>query len=313
MSNEKHRKVIILGSGPAGLTAAVYTSRASLEPLLIHGPLPGGQLTTTTDVENFPGFPEGIMGPDLMNNFEEQAKRFGTEIHVDTVTEVDLSSKPYKLKTNSEEFTCDTLIIATGANPRYLGLDQEKELLGFGVSTCATCDGAFFRDKVIAVVGGGDSACEEAMFLTRFGSKVLLIHRRDELRASKIMAERTMNHEKIDILWNKQVKEIHGSKKEGVTGLTLVHSEKGEEEQVECQAVFIAIGHTPNSQLFNGQLETDENGYLLHEPNSTKTAREGVFVCGDVQDHVFRQAITAAGTGCMAAIEAERYLESQES
>lgn len=313
MGDSKHSTVLILGSGPAGLTAAVYSARASLKPVLIHGPLPGGQLTTTTDVENYPGFPEGIMGPDLMQAFEAQARRFGTEITVDTVVEADLSSRPYTLKTHSDSYTCDTLIIATGANPRLLGLDAEKELMGYGVSTCATCDGAFFRDKVIAVIGGGDSACEEALFLTRFGSKVYLVHRRDELRASKIMAERTMNHEKIEILWDQQVKEITGTRKDGVQSMTLFHSKTKEEQVVETQAVFVAIGHTPNSQLFTGQLEMDENGYLITDPDSTKTAREGVFACGDVQDHVYRQAITAAGSGCMAAIEAERWLETQHS
>jgi thioredoxin reductase (NADPH) len=280
--------------------------------MLIHGPLPGGQLTTTTDVENFPGFPEGIMGPDLMQNFEAQAKRFGTEIVVDTVTEASLQSRPFRLKTHSKEFTCDTLIIATGATPKFLGLDAEKELMGYGVSTCATCDGAFFREKVIVVVGGGDSACEEALFLTRFGSKVYVIHRRDEFRASKIMADRVKEHEKIEVLWKRQVKDIHGSKKEGVTSLTLTHSETGEEEELKADAVFIAIGHTPNSQLFSGQLDTDNGGYVKTAPDSTKTNIEGVFACGDVQDHTYRQAITAAGSGCMAAIEAERWLELQE-
>lgn len=309
---ESHHKVIILGSGPAGLTAAVYASRANLEPVLIHGPLPGGQLTTTTDVENYPGFPEGIMGPDLMQNMEAQAKRFGTEIIVDTVTKADLNAKPITLETDTKKFTCDSLIIATGAAPKLLGLDAEKELMGFGVSTCATCDGAFFREKIIAVVGGGDSACEEALFLTKFGSKVYVVHRRDELRASKIMQDRVLAHDKIEMLWNSQVKEIKGSKKDGVTSMILTDSNSGEEREVKTDAVFIAIGHIPNSHLFKGQLELDENGYVVPEPNSTKTNIEGVFACGDVQDHVWRQAITAAGTGCMAAIEAERYLESQK-
>lgn len=311
MSDKKN--VIILGSGPAGLTAAVYTARANLNPLLVHGPLPGGQLTTTTDVENFPGFPEGIMGPDLMENMEKQAKRFGAEIMVDIVTEANISEKPITLKTQSgKTLTSDVLIIATGANPKYLGLDAEKELLGYGVSTCATCDGAFFRDVQIAVVGGGDSACEEALFLTRFASKVYLVHRRDELRASKIMADRVKAHEKIEILWNSQLKNITGAKKGGVTGIDLVNSQTNEEYHKECKAVFIAIGHTPNSDLFKDVLETDENGYIIPKPNSTATSIEGVYACGDVQDHVFRQAITAAGTGCMAAIEAERYLEEQQ-
>ncbi len=313
MSEKSHHKVIILGSGPAGLTAAVYTSRANLEPTLIHGPMPGGQLTTTTEVENYPGFPEGIMGPDLMKNMEDQAKRFGTTLTVDTITEADLKSKPISLKSDKAEYTCDALIIATGAAPRLLGLDAEKELMGYGVSTCATCDGAFFRDSIITVVGGGDSACEEALFLTKFGKKVYLVHRRDELRASKIMQDRVLAHDKIEVLWNKQVKSIDGTKKDGVKSMTLYHTGTNEEEVVETDAVFIAIGHTPNSSLFKGQLEMDENGYIVPEKNSTKTNLEGVFACGDVQDHVWRQAITAAGTGCMAAIETERWLESGEA
>lgn len=309
----EHKKVIILGSGPAGLTSAVYAARANLNPLLIHGPLPGGQLTTTTDVENFPGFPEGIMGPELMENMEKQAKRFGAEILVDVVVKADLESKPISLETQSgRTVTGDVLIIATGANPKYLGLDSEKELLGYGVSTCATCDGAFFRNVPIAVVGGGDSACEEALFLTRFASKVHLIHRRDELRASKIMADRVLANEKIEVEWNSQLKDIKGAKKGGVTGIELKSSTDGSIREIPCKAVFIAIGHTPNSQLFKETLETDENGYIIPKPNSTQTNIPGVFACGDVQDHVFRQAITAAGTGCMAAIEAERYLEGLE-
>lgn len=311
MSDKKN--VIILGSGPAGLTAAVYTARANLNPLLVHGPLPGGQLTTTTDVENFPGFPEGIMGPDLMENMEKQAKRFGAEIMVDLVTEANINEKPITLKTQSgKNLTTDALIIATGANPKYLGLEAEKELLGFGVSTCATCDGAFFRDVPIAVVGGGDSACEEALFLTRFASKVYIVHRRDELRASRIMADRVKSNKKIEMLWNSEVKDITGAKKGGVTGIDLINNETDEEYHKECKAVFIAIGHTPNSQLFKDVLETDENGYIIPKANSTATNVKGVFACGDVQDHTFRQAVTAAGTGCMAAIEAERFLEDQE-
>ncbi|MCB0335243.1 MAG: thioredoxin-disulfide reductase [Bdellovibrionales bacterium] len=314
MNAASHHKVIILGSGPAGLTAAVYTARASLEPVLIHGPLPGGQLTTTTEVENFPGFPEGVMGPDLMTQMEAQAKRFGTDIIVDVVTEVSLNADKKILKTQSgKEFSCDCLIIATGATPRFLGLDSEKELMGYGVSTCATCDGAFFRNVPIAVVGGGDSACEEALFLTRFASKVYLVHRRDELRASKIMAERATSHEKIEMKWNSAVSAIEGTKKDGVTKMVLESTTGGASEEVEVNAVFVAIGHTPNSQLFGDALDKDENGYLKPKPNSTAMNIPGVFACGDVQDHVFRQAITAAGTGCMAAIETERYLESLEA
>ena len=314
MSNKEHKKVIILGSGPAGLTAAVYAARANLAPMLIHGPTPGGQLTTTTEVENYPGFPEGVLGPDLMQLMEKQAKRFGTEIVVDIVTEANIKNRPFELKTSGgKNFSCDVLIIATGANPRLLGLPSEKELMGYGVSTCATCDGAFFRNQEIAVIGGGDSACEEANFLTRFGSKVYLIHRRDELRASKIMADRVKNNPKIELVWNRIPTQILGSKKDGVKGLILKDTTGGPDQELACAAAFVAIGHVPNSQLFKGQLEADENGYLVPRPNSTATNVPGVFACGDVQDHVFRQAITAAGSGCMAAIEAERWLESQHS
>ncbi len=307
-----HNKVIILGSGPAGLTAAIYCARANLNPLLIHGPLKGGQLTTTTDVENFPGFPEGIMGPDLMINMEKQAVRFGTQVVEDIVVEADLTAKPFKLVTQSKgTFTCDVLIISTGANAKLLGLEKEKELMGYGVSTCATCDGAFFRNQVICVAGGGDSACEEANFLSRFGSQVYLIHRRDSLRASKIMQERVLSNPKVKVLWNKNITDIEGDKQSGVKSLTLKDSVTGTEEKLECAALFTAIGHSPNSSLFKDVLDMDENGYLITANNSTKTNIEGVFACGDVQDHIYRQAITAAGSGCMAAIEAERWLEAQ--
>ncbi len=308
-----HHKVIILGSGPAGLTAAVYSARASLNPVLIHGPLAGGQLTTTTDVENFPGFPEGVMGPDLMQLMEKQATRFGTDVKVDTIVQADLSRRPFTLKGQSRSYTCDSLIIATGAAPKYIGAKNERELLGYGVSTCATCDGAFFRNKVIAVVGGGDSACEEASFLTRFASKLYLIHRRDSLRASKIMQQRVLSNPKIEMVWNKNVAEVQGDKQIGVTGLVLEDTRDGSTSLLQTDALFVAIGHTPNSQLFTEQLKMDENGYLLHKPDSTETNIPGVFVCGDVQDHVFRQAITAAGSGCMAAIGAERWLEAQHA
>lgn len=305
----EHRKVIILGSGPAGLTAAIYTARANLSPLLIHGPLPGGQLTTTTEVENFPGFPDGIMGPELMHLFEKQATRFGTQIEIGRIEEVDLSARPFTLKSSSKTYSCDTLIIATGANPKYLGLPSEKELLGFGVSSCATCDGAFFRNQVICVVGGGDSACEEALFLSRFGSKVYLIHRRDQLRASKIMQDRVLSHEKIEVLWNREIKDIKGTKQGGVTSIMLHNNQTKADEELPCAAVFMAIGHTPNSELFKNIITMDETGYIITKNQSTATNIEGVFACGDVQDHVYRQAITAAGSGCMAAIEAERWLE----
>ena len=309
-NNPNHHKVIILGSGPAGLTAAIYTARANLNPLLIHGPLAGGQLTTTTDVENFPGFPEGIMGPELMQLMERQAVRFGTRIAVDTIVRADVTQRPIKLEGQSGTYTCDSLIISTGAAPKYIGAQNERELLGYGVSTCATCDGAFFRDKVITVVGGGDSACEEASFLTRFASKLYLIHRRDSLRASKIMQDRVLSNPKIEVLWNKGVVAVEGSKKDGVTALVLEDTKTKERSTLPADALFVAIGHTPNSNLFKGQLEMDENGYLLHKSDTPETNVPGVFVSGDVQDHVFRQAITAAGSGCQAAISAERFLES---
>jgi thioredoxin reductase (NADPH) len=300
-----------LGSGPAGLTAAIYTGRANLSPLLLHGPLAGGQLTTTTDVENFPGFPEGVMGPELMQLMEKQASKFGTTIAVDTIVRADLSRRPFTLQGQSGSYSCDALIIATGAAPKYIGAKNERELLGYGVSTCATCDGAFFRNKVIAVVGGGDSACEEAAFLTRFASKLYLIHRRDSLRASKIMQDRVLSNPKIEMVWNKNVASVEGTKKDGVTALVLEDTKTKERSTLPVDALFVAIGHTPNSQLFVEQLDMDENGYLLHDPDSAATKVPGVFVCGDVQDHVYRQAITAAGSGCMAAIGTERWLEGQ--
>ena len=311
MTINNHHRLIILGSGPAGLTAAIYTGRANLQPTLIHGPLPGGQLTTTTEVENFPGFPEGIMGPDLMTAMEKQAVRFGTKIVVDTVTSADLSKRPFVLKTNSNTFTCDALIISTGATSKLIGLAEEKELMGYGVSTCATCDGAFFRNKIISVVGGGDSACEEANFLSRFGSKVYLIHRRDQLRASKIMAERALNNPKVEMVWNTEVIKVVGSKQNGVASLRLRDTVNGTERDLAVDSMFVAIGHVPNTEMFKGQLPLDANGYIVPQPNSSKTKIPGVFACGDVQDHVYRQAITAAGSGCMAAIDCERWLEAQ--
>ena len=308
-SNGNHHKVLVLGSGPAGLTAAIYTARANLAPTLIHGPLPGGQLTTTTEVENFPGFPDGVMGPDLMTHMEKQAVRFGTKVIVDTITSVDTSKRPFTLKGSSQSYTCDALIIATGAAPKLLNIPSEKALMGYGVSTCATCDGAFFRNKIIMVCGGGDSAAEEANFLTRFGSKVYVVHRREGLRASKIMADRLLKNPKVQMLWNSEIKDIIGTKEGGVTAVKLFNNKTNKTEDVKTDSVFVAIGHTPNSALFKGQLEMDENGYIIGKPNSAYTSIPGVFVCGDVQDHVYRQAVTAAGSGCMAAIDAERWLE----
>lgn len=307
MSDSK-RNVVILGSGPAGLTAAIYTARANLAPLLAHGPQPGGQLTTTTDVENYPGFAAGIMGPELMEEMRKQAERFGTEIVMKLASRVDFSSQPLRVWFDDEEIKTDAVIIATGATARTLGLARESELMGYGLSTCATCDGAFFRDQEIVVIGGGDSACEEALFLTKFGKRVRIVHRRDELRASKIMADRALSNPKIEPLWNKQLVELKGSREKGITGAVLEDTETGKRSEIECAAIFYGIGHTPNTKIFTGLLDMDENGYLITAPDSTKTNIAGVFACGDVQDHVFRQAVTAAGSGCMAAIEAERYL-----
>lgn len=312
MSNEIH-EVIIIGSGPSGLTAAVYASRANLSPVLIHGPIKGGQLTTTTDVENFPGFPEGIMGPELMVAMEKQAVKFGTTIITDTIKEVNFDQSPYQLIGDKGTYQAKTVIISTGANPRYLGIPGEKELLGYGVSTCATCDGAFFRDETIAVIGGGDSACEEATFLTKFAKKVYLIHRRDELRASKIMQERVFKNEKIEVLWDTVTVSANGKKPSGLESISIKNSKSGEERDIEATGMFVAIGHTPNSQIFSDYLKLNEQGYIiLPNKNSTATSIPGVYACGDVQDFTYRQAITAAGTGCMSAIEAERYLESLE-
>jgi thioredoxin reductase (NADPH) len=314
------KKVVILGSGPAGLTAAIYASRAQLDPLVIDGPQPGGQLTITTDVENYPGFRNGIMGPILMDEFREQALRFGTEIINVWVDSVDLSSRPFKLyakdSQDSGEITtiinAESLIISTGASAKWLGVPGEEPvpfgLGGNGVSACATCDGFFFRGRPIVVVGGGDTAMEEALFLTKFASKVTVVHRRDEFRASKIMADRVMNHEKIEILWNTEVESIHGTKEAGVESIKLHNSISGETYDYATQGVFIAIGHKPNTDLFTGVLDMDDVGYLITEGKTMRTNVEGVFACGDAQDAYYRQAITAAGTGCMAAIDAERFL-----
>jgi thioredoxin reductase (NADPH) len=301
------RNVIIVGSGPAGLTAAVYTARANLQPLVIEGIAAGGQLMLTTDVENYPGFPDGIMGPDLMAKFREQAERFGTEFLTADATSVDLSGPEFSVAVGDTQHTARTIIISTGAKARMLGLDSEHRLLGHGVSTCATCDGFFFRGKDIAVIGGGDSALEEANFLTRFADKVTLVHRRKELRASKIMQDRAFANPKIEFRWNSVVEEVVGDGR--VEGMTLRDVETGATDTISLSGLFVAIGHDPNTQLFKGQIDLDENGYILTH-DGMKTSVPGVFACGDVQDHVYRQAITAAGTGCMAALEAERYLEA---
>jgi len=318
------RKVVILGSGPAGLTAAIYASRAQLEPLVIDGPQPGGQLTITTDVENYPGFANGIMGPELMNEFREQALRFGTEIINVWIDRVDLSERPFTLygkeSQDAEDVTteikADTLIISTGASAKWLGIPGEEPvpegLGGNGVSACATCDGFFFRGKPIVVVGGGDTAMEEALFLTRFASEVTVIHRRNEFRASKIMADRVLGHEKIKVLWNTEVTAIHGSKETGVESISLFNNQTNEASDLRTQGVFIAIGHKPNTELFEGVLDMDDVGYLITEGRTMKTNVPGVYACGDAQDSYYRQAITAAGTGCMAAIDAERFLAEHE-
>ncbi len=302
-------KVVIIGSGPAGLTAAIYAARAALEPLMIEGFERGGQLMLTTDVENYPGFPDGIMGPDLMEQFRKQAERFGTKIISSDVTKTDFSHRPFKVWVNDDLHEAEAVIISTGASARWLGVPGEERLRGYGVSSCATCDGFFFRDKKIAVIGGGDSAMEEALFLTKFGSQVTIIHRRDEFRASKIMANRALEHEKIDVLWNTTVEEMLGD--DTLTGLRLKDIVTGDEREIPVDGAFVAIGHIPNTSVFAGQVEMDEAGYVLTEPGTTRTSVEGVFASGDVVDKVYRQAITAAGMGCQSAMDAERWLEEQ--
>lgn len=308
-------RVIIIGSGPAGLTAAIYTARASLEPLVIEGEpsstsdQPGGQLMLTTEVENFPGFPDGIMGPELMMNFRSQAERFGAKFLTEKVTSIDFSSRPFKVWVRETEYHADSVIVSTGARSLMLGLEEEQRLIGHGLSTCATCDGFFFRDQHIAVVGGGDSAIEEASFLTKFASKVTLIHRRNEFRASKIMQDRAFANPKIDVLWNHTVTKINGGDK--VDGIEVTNTVDGLVSTLPVTGLFIAIGHRPNTDLFAGVLDMDDAGYLQTQPDSSYTNIEGVFACGDVQDHTYRQAITAAGSGCMAAIDSERWLEGQ--
>jgi len=313
VNDSGHRRVIILGSGPAGLTAAIYAGRASLKPMVLAGNEPGGQLTLTTDVENYPGYPDGIQGPEMMDQFRAQAERFETEFVNGHVVSVDLDQRPFVLNIESgSELSCDSLIIATGASARWLGLDSETQLRGRGVSACATCDGFFFRDRVIGVVGGGDTAIEEALFLTKFGSAVNVIHRRDELRASRFMQERAFNNDKINFIWDSVVDEVLSEDGTAVNGVRLHNVKSDEVNDLELGGLFIAIGHTPNTGIFNGQLDMNDEGYIKTQLRGTQTSIEGVFACGDAADSIYRQAVTAAGTGCMSAIDAERWLAFRE-
>ena len=314
MEDNQHTKILIIGSGAAGYTAAIYAARANLKPILIAGLQPGGQLTITTDVENYPGFGEAIQGPWLMEQMRTQAERVGTRIIQDIITSIDFSRRPFlALGDSGDVLTSDTVIIATGATARWLGIETEDKFRGFGVSACATCDGFFYRDKPVAVIGGGNTAVEEALYLTNFASKVTLVHRRNELRAEKLLQERLFNNPKIEILWDSIVTEIHGEDMpRGVTAIELENVKSGERVEHSVDGVFIAIGHVPNTKIFEGQITMDDEGYILTKPDSTKTNIEGVYAAGDVQDKVFRQAVTAAGTGCMSALEAEQYLAESE-
>lgn len=310
-----HRNVIIIGSGPAGLTAAIYASRANLHPLIFEGLQPGGQLTITTEVENYPGFEHGIQGPELMDVMRKQALRFGAESQFKIVTKVDFSSRPFKIWADEDLYTADAVIVSTGASAQWLGIPSEKEYSGYGVSACATCDGFFFRNQEVYVVGGGDTAMEEASFLTKFASKLTIVHRRDEFRASKVMQDRVLKNPKVSVEWNSVVEEVVGVQENGkkkMIGLKLKNVKTGEIKEVKADGLFLAIGHKPNTEIFKGILEMHENGYLKVEPGSTKTNIEGVFAAGDVADSYYRQAVTAAGTGCMAALDAERWLAEHE-
>lgn len=308
---DSHRKVIILGTGPAGYTAAIYAARANLHPMILSGPQKGGQLTTTTEVENYPGFPKGVDGNQLMSDMEQQALRFETDIVFAEVTDVDLSSRPFKIMTSNKTYTSDALIIATGASARYIGLESETRFKNRGVSACATCDGFFYKGQKVAVVGGGDTALEEASYLTNFCDKVYLIHRRDEFRGSKAMQDRVLKNKKIEVVWDSVVEEVIGDDAKGMTDLSVKNVKTGEIKRLGTTGMFVAIGHVPNTEIFKGKLALDEKNYLDIEHGSTKTNVEGVFACGDVADSKYRQAVTAAGTGCMAAIDAERWLAEQ--
>ena len=305
----EHVRVLIIGSGPAGYTAAIYSARAGLEPVVLAGLLAGGQLMITTDVENYPGYPDAVTGPAMMEDFQKQAERFGAKLFFEDATRVDLSQRPFAVETDDRRFTADAVLVATGATAKWIGLESETRLQNRGVSACATCDGALFKDKPMAVVGGGDTAMEEALFLTRFATKVSVVHRRDQLRASKIMQERALSHDKIEFAWNSVVEEVLGD--EFVTGIRIADVNSGSTRDLPVEALFVAIGHEPNTELFHEQLDLDDQGYVLVAPGTTRTSVEGVFACGDCADKVYRQAVTAAGTGCMAAIDGERWLAEQ--